>query len=114
MQSILAKLKIKNEKLKITTKNLKLLEHKSELNLIKQLIKLPEVVEDTAGDYQVQRLPQYTTDLATAFHRFYTDCHVIDKANEPLSQARLNLVKATQITLKNTLSLMGITAPDKM
>ena len=114
MQSILAKLKTQNSKLKITSQNLNLLNHPSELALIKQLIKLPEVVEDTASDYQVQRLPQYAMDLATAFHRFYTDCHVINKDNKHLSQARLALVKATQITLKNTLDLMGITAPNKM
>lgn len=114
MASILGKVKRQKLKGKIENQNLNLLTHSSELNLIKQLIKLPEVVEDTAGDYQVQRLPQYATDLATAFHRFYTDCHVIDKANKTLTQARLALVKATQITLKNTLALMGITAPNKM
>ena len=111
--SILAKLKIQKSNLKITSQNSKLLTHQSEFNLIKQLIKFPEVVEDTANDYQVQGLPQYATGLATAFHQFYRDCKVLSEV-EGLQGARLALVSATKIVLKNTLSLMGISAPEKM
>jgi len=93
--------------------NSNLLNHKSELKLLKQLIKLPEIIEDTAQDYQVQRLPQYAVDLATAFHQFYRDCQVIGE-DKKLTQARLALVFATKIVLENTLSLMGISAPEKM
>ena len=95
------------------SETLKLLNHPSELNLIKQLIRLPEVVEDTAKDYQVQRLPQYATNLATAFHQFYRDCQVISE-DKNLTAARLALVQAAKIVLQNTLSLMGISAPEKM
>ena len=111
--SILRKRKTKNEKLKTTTKNLKLLNHPSELGLIKQIIRFPEIVEDTAKDYQVQRLPQYATDLATTFHQFYRDCRVIS-GDENLIQARLCLVLVAKSVLKNTLNLMGISAPEKM
>lgn len=111
--SILRKLKIKNEKLKITIKNLKLLNHPNELVLIKQLIRLPEIIEDTAKDYQVQRIPQYVIDLATSFHQFYRDCQVLTE-DKNLSEARLGLILATKIVLKNTLNLMGISAPEKM
>ena len=90
-----------------------LLGHPAELKLIKQLIRLPETVEDIAKDYQVQRLPQYAIDLATAFHQFYRDCRVISE-DKKLTQARLALVSATKIVLKNTLSLMGISVPEKM
>jgi len=86
----------------------------SELNLIRQLIKFPEIIEDTALDYQVQRLPYYALDLSHNFHKFYEKCRVIDKDNKDLTQARLRLVKATQIVLKNTLNLMGIGTPKKM
>ncbi len=89
-----------------------LLEHDSELKLIKQLIRLPEIVEDVAKDYQVQRLPQYAMDLATVFHRFYRDCKVVE--GKKVNKARLNLIGATKIVLKNTLDLMGISAPEKM
>lgn len=111
--SIFQKLRAQNSKLKAATQNLKLLNHASELELIKQLIRLPEIIEDTAKDYQVQRLPQYAIDLATSFHQFYRDCRVILE-DKSLSEARLALVLATKIVLKNTLSLMGISAPEMM
>ncbi len=90
-----------------------LLEHPTELKLIRQLMRLPEIIEDTAKDYQIQRLPQYALDLATVFHQFYRDCHVISE-DKNLTQARLSLVLATKIVLNNALSLMGISAPEKM
>ncbi|MEK7503706.1 MAG: arginine--tRNA ligase [Patescibacteria group bacterium] len=90
-----------------------LLEHPMELKLIRRLMRLPEIVEDTAQDFQIQRLPQYAVDLATVFHQFYRDCRVISE-DKNLTQARLSLVLATKIVLKNTLSLMGISAPEKM
>lgn len=108
--SILTKSRVKSQKSKV---NLKLLDHPSELALIKQLIRFPEIIEDTAKDYQVQRVPQYATDLATEFHKFYRDCKVISGDKE-LSQARLSLILATQIVFKSTLNLMGISAPSKM
>jgi len=108
--SILSKSKVSNSKSKI---NYKLLYHPAEMKLIKQLIKFPEIIEDTAKDYQVQRLPQYATELATTFHQFYRDCQVLSK-NIHLARTRLSLVSATRIVLKNTLSLMGVSAPEKM
>jgi len=90
------------------------LAHPAELNLIRQLIKFPEIIEETAGDYQVQRLPYYSLELANSFHKFYEDCRVLDEKNKEQSQARLSLIKATQIVLKNTLELMGVSAPEKM
>ncbi len=105
----------------------KLLSHPNELELIKQLIRLPEIIEDTAKDYQVQRIPQYALDLATSFHQFYRDCRVLTDYSPPtassrfacpstrsLSEARLALILATKIVLKNTLDLMGISVPEKM
>ena len=92
---------------------LELLTHPSELNLIKQLIRFPEIIEDTSQDYQIQRIPQYAHILATAFHQFYRDCKVLT-GDKKLSQARLTLISATKIVLKNTLDLMGISAPKKM
>jgi arginyl-tRNA synthetase len=90
------------------------LKNSTELNLIRQLIKFPEIIEETAGDYQVQRLPYYSLELANSFHKLYEECRFLDEKNKELSQARLSLVKATQIVLKDTLKLMGISAPEKM
>jgi len=87
---------------------------KPELNLVRKLIKFPEVIEDTAKDYQVQRLPYYAMELANSFHQFYEQCRVIDEKDKKLTQARISLIQATRIVLKNTLELMGISAPEKM
>ena len=104
---------IKKSKVKIGKTNLNLLDNEKELNLIKELIKFPEVVEDTAKDYQVQRLGHYATKLADNFHRFYEGCQVISE-DKKMTQARLGLISATKITLKNVLELMGISSPEKM
>ena len=98
---------------KFNISDLKLLTHQSELQLVKQLIRFPEIIEDTVKDYQIQRIPQYALDLATSFHQFYRDCQVISE-NKNLTQTRLGLISATKIVLENTLSLMGISAPEKM
>lgn len=106
--------KAKNSKSALEKKNeLLSLEHSSELNLAKQLIRFPEIIEDTAKDYQVSRIPKYAFDLATFFHRFYTDCRVVSE-DERLTQKRLKLVLATKIVLKNVLEIMGVSAPEKM
>jgi len=105
-----SKIQISNQ---IQNPNVKLLTHSAELNLIKQLIRFPEIIEDTARDYQVQRVPQYALDLADSFHRCYENCQVISEDKE-LTKARLTLVSATKVVLKNTLDLMGISAPEKM
>jgi arginyl-tRNA synthetase len=109
--SILEKAKV--SKYQIPDPGFQLLNHNSELELIKELIRLPEIIEDTAKDYQVQRIPQYALDLAASFHSFYRDCQVISE-DKDLTQARVGLILATQIVLKNTLNLMGISAPEKM
>ena len=93
---------------------LKLLVSREELALIKKILQLPEVVEDVANDYQVQRLPKYAHELAQAFTDFYEHCRVINAENKELTKARLYLVKMAQKTLADTLSLMGIKAPQKM
>ncbi len=100
-------------KAKTSSLKFNLLKEESELDLIKQILKLEEVIENTVKDYQVQRIPQYANDLAESFHRFYHNCQVIGDDKE-LTSARLSLVKASQKTLKQTLDLMGISAPEKM
>jgi arginyl-tRNA synthetase len=94
-------------------KNLNLLKEEEELELIKQLLKFEEIIEDTVNDYGVHRIPQYAIDLAGNFHKFYSK-HRILNDDKKLSEARLGLVYATKKVLKDTLKLMGISAPEKM
>src|SRR3990167_4263708 len=90
-----------------------LLESPDEFSLIKKLIQFPEVVEDIAKDYHVHRLPRYAYELARAFHNFYEKERIIGE-DKKLMGARLALARAAQIVLRNTLDLMGISAPEKM
>lgn len=92
---------------------LSLLSTPEELNLIKHLIRFPQLVQACAKDFETHRLANYLFDLATLFHKFYTERRVISD-NVPLSQARLALIDATRHVLANGLGLLGISAPDHM
>ena len=94
--------------------NLKLLKEPAEMKLIKKILQLPDIISEIIEDYNTQRLPRYALEIADAFHNFYEHCRVLDEKNPALSSARLSLIHATQIVLKNTLDLMGISAPEKM
>src|SRR3989344_1284775 len=100
-------------KLQAPSSKLILLETKAELNLIRKLIELPEILADISKNYEVHRLPRYALELAREFHNFYEKERVITE-DKKLTSARLALVMATKIVLANTLNLMGIKAPDKM
>jgi arginyl-tRNA synthetase len=107
--SVIKKAKTKNPDIK----KIKLLKEQPELDLIKELIKFPEIIEACSVDYQLQRLPQYVMDLADAFHKFYEKCRIISE-DKNLTSARIALALATKIVLKNALELMGVSAPEKM
>lgn len=116
--SILRKSEITTSKsetnLKFKIPNYKLLLHPAEIELIKQLIKFPDLIEEISQDYQIHKLSFYVFDLANSFHNFYEKCKVLDKKNPDLTIARLALLHATQIVLKNILAIMGIEAPARM
>ncbi|MFA6098169.1 MAG: arginine--tRNA ligase [Patescibacteria group bacterium] len=84
----------------------------SEVILIKELLKWPELVVDIAGNYQVNKLPFYAIDLATNFHDFYTKCRVIDGGK--VNERRYQIIQASQIVLQNCLAAMGVDAPERM
>lgn len=84
-----------------------------ELRLLGRIARLPEIIGEISVNYQIHSLAQYATDLAHAFHRFYETSHIIQE-DKKLEGARLCLAFGAQTALKNTLSLMGIDAPDKM
>jgi arginyl-tRNA synthetase len=82
--------------------------------LVFELLKFPDLASEISKNYAVHYLPQYAIGLADKFHSFYADCKVIDETNLELTASRLEIVKAVQIVLAETLRLMGISAPDKM
>ena len=96
--------------------NLSLLTHPRELDLIRKIIELPAVVERAAERLEPHHLPHYAMDLAKALQGFYEDCRVISSEDEELeiSRARLQLVQSAKLALSRTLSLMGMTSPERM
>lgn len=104
-----------NSKINIQNLKLNLLIHPSEINLIKQLIIFPEIIKEIVEDFQIQKLLEYGKNLATNFHQFYRDCHILSlKKEEELKIARFVLLKATKIVLENLFDLIGISKPKKM
>ena len=93
-----------------------LLTHPMELALIRQMLLLPEIVEQAALNLAPHHLIYYAQDLASAFHSFYRDCRVVssDPADVELTKARLKLVKAAKIAIARALGLMGVNAPERM
>lgn len=111
ISSILRKIGKEIGKSEIT--DLKNLKEAAEFDLAKKILEFPEIIEDTAQDYQVQRLPHYAVELARAFHNFYTHCRVISE-DEKVSRARFALISVVQVVLKKVLGIMGASAPEKM
>jgi arginyl-tRNA synthetase len=93
--------------------DLSLLELPEEQELIKALVDFPSMVEDAARALEPHRIATYLHDLAGKVHLWYHKAHVLNEP-EPITQARLVLARASQIVLKNGLTLLGITAPDRM
>jgi len=83
------------------------------LELIRNLLQFPNLVEEVAKNLEVNAFCNYALETATLFHKFYETQRVISD-DKNLTQARLALLKATQITLKNTLDILGVSAPEKM
>lgn len=88
----------------------------NELNLIRTMLRLPELVGNMAQALEPHHLPHYAMELATAFHWFYENCRVISARPEDneITLARLKLVEAAQIVFHRVLELMGMHAPDRM
>jgi arginyl-tRNA synthetase len=91
-----------------------LLTHATELELIRKMLQLPDLVQHMAERSEPHHLPHYAQELATAFHQFYTECRVLDDENKALSSARLRLCEASRVALARALTLMGMSAPDEM
>jgi len=98
------------------TADLSLLVHDRELELIKKIIELPAIVERSSERNEPHHLPHYAMELSRSLQRFYEDCRVVssEKSDLEISRARLQLVEAAKIALSRTLTLMGMSSPDRM
>jgi arginyl-tRNA synthetase len=93
--------------------DLSLLKKSQERALAVQMLLFPDVVQIAAERRDVHKIPYYLLDLSKLFHSYYQKIRVVTD-DEPLSLARLYLVRAVQQVLKNCFSLIGVTAPDRM
>ena len=80
----------------------------AERELMLKLLSFPDVVESAARLRHPHRITEYGKELSTVFHHFYEKCRVLG------NPARLVLVDASRINLRNVLELLGITAPEAM
>lgn len=93
--------------------NLHVLKEPEELELLRKLAEFPEEIKVAARALAPQRIPHYVLDLAGLFHSFYNHHRVLIDDTE-LRDARLILMQAVKVTVKNALTMLGVTAPERM
>ncbi|MEX2293750.1 MAG: arginine--tRNA ligase [Acidimicrobiales bacterium] len=94
--------------------DLSLLTHERELDLLRKLSELPEVVALACTDRAPHKVTTWVRELADRFHGFYHDCYVIGDVAPELTQARLWLVEGARTGLAIGLDLLGVSAPESM
>ena len=92
-----------------------LLVYERELELLRGLYELPEVVRIAAAERAPHKVTAWVRDLADRFHGFYHDCYVTGEGVPPeMTQARLWLVEAARVGFAVALGLLGVSAPESM
>jgi len=93
-----------------------LLIHPRELELIRKMLQLPEVVSRAAAELAPHHLCYYAPELASVFHSFYHECRIVssEPGDAEITKARLKLVCACKHALANALDLIGVDAPEQM
>ena len=93
--------------------DLSLCSTETERALIKQIAALPDEIRLAARDYDPSRINRFAIELAACFHRFYNACRIKGE-QDAILYARLKLAATTRQTLENALTIIGVTAPEKM
>jgi arginyl-tRNA synthetase len=86
---------------------------KEELNLMEILSNFPDEIVTAEDKLDPSRITRYAIDLAAAFHSFYNACHV-RVSDKTLMKARVALIEATKQVIQNALSILGVSAPERM
>ncbi len=87
---------------------------KHEIELIEQISRFPQTVEQAANEYRPLVMASYAYDLANTFHSFYHAVNVMQTEDEGTKNGRLRLVAAAKQTIENALRLLDIQSPDVM
>jgi len=83
------------------------------ITLLKLMARFPEEIYDAANSYEPHRITVYCMRLAQAYHKFYTEHRVLSDDSDR-TQSYLTLCDGVRIILKNALSLLGVSAPERM
>ncbi|WP_421118858.1 arginine--tRNA ligase [Aquihabitans daechungensis] len=103
------------ERLPIDQVDLGLLTHERELEVLRTLSELPDIVRIAVTDRAPHKVATWVRELADRFHGFYHDCYVMgDGVSPELTQARLWLVESSRIGFAIGLDLLGVSAPESM
>jgi arginyl-tRNA synthetase len=103
------------ERLPLHQVDLSLLAHERELEVLRTLSELPDVVAMACEERAPHKVTTWVRELADRFHGFYHDCYVIgEDIPAELTQARLWLVESARIGLAIALGLLGVSAPESM
>ena len=102
------------ERAPLADADLSLLVHERELDLLRKLDELPEVLALACADRAPHKVTTWVRELADRFHGFYHDCYVIGDVPPELTQARLWLVEGARTGLAIGLDLLGVSAPEAM
>jgi arginyl-tRNA synthetase len=82
--------------------------------LARQVLRLPETLENVTDGFKINMLTDYLYDLAGAFMKFYESCPVLKAESEKVIASRLRLCELTARTLKTGLNLLGIRVVERM
>ncbi|MBR4578735.1 MAG: arginine--tRNA ligase [Oscillospiraceae bacterium] len=85
-----------------------------ELLLLKKIGEFPGEVAEDAANRKPNKMTDYILSLVRTFHSYYNSTRVILAEDPALTNERLGLVRATMVTLKNALGLIGVSAPESM
>ena len=100
-----------SEKVKV---DFTLLKEKDEITLAKLLSEFPNKMDEVLKSLEPRKIATYLEEVAAAYHKFYGNHKVINSQNLDLSYARKKLCEATKIILTNGLTILGISAPERM
>jgi arginyl-tRNA synthetase len=114
IHSILRALEQEGISAKVENPNLTLLTADAEIELIRELARLPEEIRLSAARREPSRMNTYATNVANAFHKFYQSCRIKGAESDALRDARIALCLCTAQVIKNTLATFGVSAPTRM
>lgn len=85
-----------------------------ENDLLKEIVRFPEVIEQAAAEYDPSHLANYCYELAKMYHRFYHEVRILSAETEAAKQFRLVLSKQVAEILSTAMNLLGIQMPERM